>query len=105
MQAGPEVIATQVRSFEIKLGKGMRAVHDRFYSFGTRHLADRFHRSDLAGDIDLMRDQDKAGAIGHAFFKRSGDLVEVLRRNGNLNELELKIFTLLPLTQRGQHAW
>ena len=51
-----------------------------------------------------MRHQNQAGAIGDSFFKGGGDLVEVLRRNRNLNQLELQAFAFLALAQRGQHA-
>src|SRR5919197_2341928 len=82
----------------------MRAVDDGLNAAGTRKIADCFHRSDLAGDIDYVRDEDEASAAGDSFFERSDDLVEVLRRNRNLNELELEVFAFFPLTQRGEHA-
>src|SRR5436309_15639398 len=104
MQAGAEVIATQVLLCEIKLREGMRAVHNRLDSFGSSHLADSLHGSDLSGDVDLVRNQNQAGSIGNSLFKRCGDLIEVLWRNGNLNELKLEAFSLLTLAQRGKHA-
>jgi len=87
-----EVIATEVALFEIELGKGMRAVDDGFNAAGARQVADCFNWSDLAGDVDHVRDQDEASTVGDSFFKRGGDLVEVLRRNRNLNKLELEVF-------------
>src|SRR4030095_1133855 len=104
MQAGAEVIATEILLFEIKLSKGMCAVHNRLDSFGASYLADSLHRSDLSGDVDLVRNENKARAIGNSFFKGGGDLIEVLRRNGNLNELKLQAFSFLTLTERGKHA-
>src|ERR1043166_3276422 len=91
VQAGAEIIATEIAPFEIELGKGMRAINDGLNAAGARQITDRFHRSDLAGDIDHVRDEDEAGAVGDSFFKRGGNLVEVLRRNRNLNELELEV--------------
>ena len=73
-------------------------------AFAPGQVADRFHRRDLAGDVDLVRDQDEAGAIGDSFFKCGGDLVEVLRRNRNLNKLQFEVFAFFALTQRGEHA-
>src|SRR6266404_5833143 len=104
MQAGAEVITTQVLLFEIKLREGMRAVHNGLDSFGASHVADSFHGSDLSRDVDLMRDQNQARATGNSFFKGGGDLIEVLGRNGNLNQLKLQALSLLALTEGGKHA-
>ena len=104
MQARAEIITTQVLLFEVELGEGMRAVHDCFNAFCTGYFANSFHRCDLASDVDLMRDQDKPGALRDSFFKCSGDLLELFRRNGNLDQLQFKAFSLLTLPQRGQHA-
>src|SRR5207253_11456348 len=71
---------------------------------GKSHVADRLHRSDLSGHVDLMPTQNQAGAICNSFFNSRGNFIEVLRRNGSLNQLELEAFSLLPLTERGQHA-
>src|SRR5207247_7725478 len=92
VQTGAEVIATEVALFEIELGEGMRAVDDRLNAAGPRQIADCLNGSDLAGDVDHVRDQDEPGAIGDSFFKRGGDLAEILWRNRNLNQLELEIF-------------
>src|SRR4051812_26947625 len=56
MQTGAEVIAAEVLLFEIKLRERMRSVHDRLDSLGPSHVADRFHRRNLAGNVDLVRD-------------------------------------------------
>ncbi len=104
VQAGAKVIATEVVLFEIELGEGMGAVDDSLNTAGTRHVANCFHRSDLAGDVDLVGDQDKPSAVGDSFFKCRGDLVEVLRRNRNLDELKFEAFSFSPLTQGGEHA-
>ena len=85
VQAGAEVIATQIFLLEIKLGEGVRAVDDRFDPFGARHLADCFHGRDLSGDVDLMRDQNQtcrsviprsnAAVISFKFFGGIGILI------------------------------
>src|SRR5438477_6188828 len=104
MQAGAEVITTEVLLFEIKLREGMRAIDNGLNSFSASHVADSLHGSYLSRDIDLMRDQDQARATSNSFFKGGGDLIEVLGRNGNLNQLKLQAFSLLTLTERGKHA-
>src|SRR5207248_2866780 len=104
MEAGAEVIATEILLFEIKLSERMRAVHNRLDSFGASHLADSLHGSDLSRDVDLVRDENQAGAAGNSFFKRCADLIEVLWRNGNLNQLKLEAFSPLTLTKRTKHA-
>ena len=71
---------------------------------GARQVADCFNWSDLAGDVDHVRDQDEASTVGDSFFKRRGDFIEVLRRNRNLNELELEVFPFFPLTHCSEHA-
>src|SRR5205807_9354967 len=52
VQTGAEVIATDVALLKIKLGEGMGAVDDGFNAASARDVADCFHRSDLAGDVD-----------------------------------------------------
>src|SRR5207248_8808058 len=104
MEAGAEVIATEILLFEIKLSERMRAVHNRLDSFGASHLADSLHGGDLSRDVDLVRDENQAGAAGNSFFKRCADLIEVLWRNGNLNQLKLEAFSPRTLTKRGKHA-
>jgi hypothetical protein len=82
----------------------MGAVDDGLDAAGAREVADCLHRRDLASDVDLVRDEDQAGAIGDAFFKRGSDLVEVLRWNRDLNQLQLEVFAFLSLPQGGEHA-
>src|SRR5438270_12857903 len=82
----------------------MCAVHNRLDSFGASHVADSLHWSDLSGDVDLVRDQNQARSTGNSFFKCGGDLIEVLWRIGNLNQLKLQAFSLLTLTESGKHA-
>ena len=82
----------------------MRSIDNGLNTACPRHVAHCFHRSNLAGDVDHVGDEDKPGAVADFFFKRGADLIEVLRRNGNLNELKLEVFPLLTLTQRGEHA-
>src|SRR6266567_687124 len=79
MEAGAEVIATEILLFEIKLSERMRAVHNRLDSFGASHFADSLHGGDLSRDVDLVR-------------------------NGNQNQLKLEAFSPLTLTKRGKHA-
>ena len=104
VQTGAEVIAPQIALFERELGKRMSAVDDGLNAAGARHVADCFHRRDLAGDIDLMGNKDEPGAVSDSFFKRSADFVEILRRDRNFNEIELEVFAFLPLPQGGEHA-
>src|SRR5213595_1644996 len=52
----------------------------------------------------IICDEDESRAVTDSLFKRGGDLVEVLRRNRNLNELELEVFAFLSLTQRAEHT-
>jgi len=82
----------------------MCAIDDGFNAAGARYVADCFNWSDLAGDVDHVGDQDETSTVGDAFFKRGGDLVEVLRRNRNLNELELEVFPFFALTHCDEHA-
>src|SRR5262249_31854963 len=96
--------APEIALFERELGKGMSAVDDGLDTAGARHFADRFHRRDLAGDIDHVRDEDESGAVSDSFFKRSADFVEVLWRDRNLNEIELEVFAFFPLAQGREHA-
>ena len=104
MQTGAEIIAAEIRAFEIELGKGMGAVDDGFNAAGAGQIADCFHRCDLAGDVDLVRDEDQFCAIGNSFFKRGRDLVQIFRRDRDLNQLELEVFAFLALPQGGEHA-
>src|SRR5439155_17917340 len=55
-----EVIATEIALFEVELGEGMGAVDDGPDAADARDVADSFHRRDLAGDVDLVRDEDEA---------------------------------------------
>src|SRR5580765_3290868 len=82
----------------------MSAVYDRFDLPGARHVADRFHWSDLARDVDLMRHQDQFGATGDPSFKCGCDLVEIPWWNWNLHQLYHQPFALFTLTQRCQHS-
>ena len=51
-----------------------------------------------------MGDEDEFRAISDSSFKRGGDLVQILRRNRDLDELQLQIFALFALTQGREHA-
>src|SRR5947208_7935641 len=90
VEARAEIIATEIALFEIELSEGMRAIDDGFNTAGARQLAHGFHRSDLASNIDHVRNKNEPGAVGDSFFKRRDDLAEIFRRNRNLNELELR---------------
>src|SRR5437773_11562418 len=103
MEAGAEVIATEILLFEIKLSERMRAVRNRLDSFGASHLADSLHGSDLSRDVDLVRDEHQAGAAGNYFFKGCADLIEVIWRNENMKQLTLEVFSPQRLTKRGKH--
>ena len=103
MEARAEIIAPQVLLFEIELREGMGAVHDRLDPFRARHFADRFHGCDLARDVNLVRDQNQPRPVGDSFLKSRRELVEVLRRDRDLDQLELQVFALLPLPERRQH--
>src|SRR5438309_502096 len=48
----------------------MRAIDDGFNTAGARQLADGFHRSELASNIDHVRNKKEPGAVGDSFFKR-----------------------------------
>src|SRR5207253_10014094 len=104
LQAGAEVIATQVLLFESELREGLGADHFGLNSFGASHGADSLHRSDLSRNVDLMRNQNQARSTCDSFFKCRGDLVEVLGWNRDLDQLKLQAFSLLSLTERGKHA-
>ena len=82
----------------------MGAVDDGLDAAGASEVADRFHRRDLAGDVDHVRDEDQFRAVGDSFFKRGGDLVEVLGRDRDLNQLQFEVFAFLALPQGGEHA-
>src|SRR5215469_1800661 len=103
MKTGTEIIATEITLPEIKLRKRMRAIDDGFNVTATRKVAHCFHRCDLTGDVDHVRNENQASAISNSFFERCGDLAEAFRRNWNLNELEFKAFPFFPLTQRCKH--
>src|SRR5437868_15164438 len=102
MQARAVVIATEIVLLVRDLGEGMSAVDDGFNAMLARQVADCFHRSDLAGDVDHVRDENEPSSVSHSFFKGGGDLIEVLRRNRNLNELQREAFSFFPLTQSGE---
>ena len=70
---------------------------------GAGHLADRFHRRNLAGDVDLMRHLNQPRARRYRAFEGCGDLVDVVRRNGNPDQAQLNAFTPLALANRGEH--
>src|SRR5712691_7962358 len=97
VQTRAEIVALQIVSFEIKLAKRMRAVNNRFDSFSAGHLTNGFDGSDLTRDVDLMRNQNQARAIGYSFFKCRGNFIKVLRRNRNLNQLEFQTFASFAL--------
>src|SRR4029077_2745245 len=88
----------------IELGERMCAIDNGSNAAGAGQAADGFNWSDLAGNGDHVRHQDEASTVGDSFFKRGGDLVEVLRWNRNLNELELEVFPFFALTHCGEHA-
>src|SRR5260370_39778511 len=81
----------------------MRAVDNRLDATRARHLADSFHGRDLAGDVYLMRDLNQTRARRDGVFERGGDLVDVLWRNRNLDQVQLDAFALLALSNRRQH--
>ena len=99
-----EVIAIQIRLLEIELRERMRAVDDRFHAVPPGHLTDGFHRRDLPGDVDLMRDLNQTRARRDGAFEGRGDLLDVLWRNRNLDQVELDAFALFALANRRQHA-
>ena len=68
------------------------------------HFTYCFHRRDLACDVDLMRNENQAGATSDSFFKCGCNLIQILRRDGNLDQLEYEAFTLFALAQSCQHA-
>src|SRR6185503_2658707 len=83
MKRGGEVIAIQIRLFKIKLRERMGAIDDGFNATTARHFADRLHRSDLPGEVDLMSDLQQARARRDRAFESRGYLVDVLWRNRN----------------------
>ena len=87
MKRGAEIIATQVRLFEIELGEGMRAIDNRFDATRPRHLADSFDRRDLAGDINLVRNLNQTRARRDGAFERRRDFVDVLWRDRDLDQV------------------
>src|SRR6202008_1542204 len=62
VQTGPEIIATEIALFEIELSEGMCAVDNGFNAAFAGEVADRFHRRDLAGDVDHVRDENQPSA-------------------------------------------
>src|SRR5713226_8264612 len=104
VQAGAKIIAVQVRLLEIELSKGMRAVNNRLDAPGARHFADGLDRSDLSGDVYLMGDLNQPRARRNGAFEGAGDLVDVLRWNRNLDQVEFYAFALLTLSDGREHA-
>src|SRR5581483_3222340 len=102
VQTRSKVVAIEIRLLEIELRKRMRAIDNRFDTVTPRHLADGFDRSDLPGEIDLMSNLNQSRARRDRPFKGRGDFVDVLRRNRNLDKVELDAFTLFALTNRRQ---
>src|SRR5437764_12088403 len=96
-------MAIEMRVLEIKLRERMRAIDDRLNPMPSRHLTDRFDRSDLPGEIDLMRNLDQPSTRCDRTLERRGDLLDVLWRNGNLDQVELDAFAQFALTNRRQH--
>src|SRR5947208_355864 len=85
MQRSREVVAIEIRLFEIKLRERMCAIDDRLHAMPPRHLTNRFDRSDLPGEIDLMRNLNQPRARCNRALERRGDLFDVFWRNGNLD--------------------
>ena len=83
----------------------MRTVDDRFNSFGSRHVTDGFHGSDLSSDVDHVGDKNDTRPVRNSFFKCGTDLVEVSGRNRNLNQFQFNPLALFPLPHGSQHAW
>src|SRR5687767_10867106 len=63
MQARTKVVAAKVFVLEVKLRKRMSTVNDSLDSLCARHIANRFHWRDLAGDVHLMRNEDELRSI------------------------------------------
>src|SRR5215510_12459589 len=103
MKAGAEVVAAQVFLFEVKLRIRMRAVNNGFNSLCSRHLANSLNRSDLASDVYLVGDQNQFSTWSDSFLKSGSDLIQVLRWNGNLHQLEHQSFATFTLPQGSQH--
>src|SRR5712671_6557659 len=82
----------------------MSAIDDRFYAVPPRHLTDCFDRSDLSRQVDLMRDLKQTRTRRDGALKCGSDIVDVLWRNRNLDQVELNTFALLALAYRRQHA-
>src|ERR1043165_3864181 len=104
VQRSCEVVAIEIGLLEIELGKRMRAVDDRLDTVTSRHLADSFDRSNLSGEIDLMRDLNQPSARRDGALKSVGDFVDVLWRNRNLDEVESDTLALFALANRRQHS-
>ena len=104
VQTGTEIVAAEILLFEIKLCERVRTINDRLDSLCTRDLADRFHGSDLARDVHLMRNENEFCSTRDSIFKCCCDLVEILWRDRDLYELEYETLATFTLSQRGQHA-
>src|SRR5690348_2774846 len=81
----------------------MRAINNCFNSPCSRHVTHSFNWRYLASNIDLMSDQYDSSAVGDSAFKCGGDLIQVLWRDGNLNQLKDDPFTSFTLSERRQH--
>src|SRR6185369_1208274 len=104
MKRGSEVVAIQIRLFEIKLRERMGAVDDGFNATTARHFADCFYRSDLPGEVYLMCNLQQTCARRDRAFKSGGYFVDVLWRNRNSNQVQLNAFALFTLANRCEHA-
>src|SRR4030095_13112515 len=104
VQAGPEVVTVQVLLLELKVSERMRPVDNRFYSARPGHLTDSFYRSNLTGDVDHVRHLNQTRARCDCPFKGSRNLVDVLWRDRNFDQVQLDSFALFALANRGQHA-
>src|SRR2546426_11447368 len=82
----------------------MRAVDNGLDAASARHLADGFHRRDLASDIDLMRDLNQSSARSNRFFEGAGYLVDVFWRDWNFDQVQLDAFALFALPHSREHA-
>src|SRR5437762_905991 len=78
MQRSREVITIEIRLLEIKLRERMRAIDDRLNAVPPRHLTDRFDRSDLPREIDLMSNLNQPSTRCDRALEGRGDLFDVL---------------------------
>src|SRR3954471_24783861 len=81
----------------------MCSVYDRFDPARTRHIADLLNRIDLACKVDLVRDEDQFRFWRYSTLESRSYVVNVLRRDGDLDQVELEALAHFPLPQRGQH--